>query len=96
MTKIIPLANMVLVRPIKEKDKGPSGTPSAIYMPETHNGRFVRHLVLAVGPEVENIEEGEIVIANPTPEDEKVNPEGDKLVNSRDILAKEEEDGQSN
>lgn len=84
---ITPFNNMVLVRPIKEETK-----ESKIFLPESHIGRFVKYEVIEVGAEAPWITPGDIVIANPSPEDEVVNKAGLKLVNCRDILAKEEAD----
>ena len=84
---ITPFNNMVLVKPIREEVK-----ETGIYLPENHVGRFVKYEVIAVGAEAPWITPGDIVIANPSPEDEVVNKAGLKLVNCRDILAKEEAD----
>ena len=85
MDKIIPFNNLVLVEVLQKEAKESTG----ILLPDKHIGRYVRYKVLNVGPEVDWIAEGDIVLGNPTPDDEVVNPEGHKLINSKDLFAKE-------
>lgn len=89
MKRIIPFNNLVLVKELKTTTVNSSG----IIMPEKYKSRFIRYIVLLVGSEVTWIKPGQIVIGNPTPEDEIVNQEGHKLINSKDLLAREEDDG---
>ena len=81
----IPFNNLVLVEILKKDiEKNESG----IILPDKHIGRYVRYRVLDVGPEVDWMEPGDIILGNPTPDDEKVNEEGHKLINSKDLFAK--------
>ena len=87
MKKIIPFNNLLLVEEIKTTTASSSG----IVMPDKYQTRFVRYQVVAVGSEVPWIKPGQIVIGNPTAENEVVNEKGQKLINSKDLLAREEE-----
>ena len=87
--KIVPFNNLVLVEVLgshaeKELEHG-------IIIPDKHIGRYVRYKVLALGSEVTWIKVGDIVLGNPTSNDETVNREGHKLINSKDLFARVEE-----
>ena len=86
--KIVPFNNLVLVEPL---DKTTTRVVDGIIIPDSHIGRYVKYKVLAVGSEVWWIKVGSIVFGNPTSDDEVVNKEGHKLINSKDLFARVEE-----
>ena len=83
--KIIPFNNLVLVEPIAKQDEVKAG---GIILPEKHVGRYIKYKVLAVGGTVIGIKVGDTVLGNPKPENEVVNKEGHKLINSHDLFAR--------
>ena len=85
---IVPFNNLVLVEPLQREEEIKS---SGIVLPDKHIGRYIRYKVLAVGEKVTWMKPGDIVLGNPTPENEVVNKEGYKLINSADIFARVEE-----
>ena len=85
---IIPFNNLVLVEVLQREEEVKSG---GIVLPDKHIGRYIRYKVLAVGEKVTWMKPGDIVLGNPTPENEVVNKEGYKLINSADIFARVEE-----
>lgn len=85
--KIVPFNNLVLVEPVVRREE----TQTGIILPDKHIGRYVRYRVLAVGEKVTWIKPGDMVLGNATPENEVVNKEGHKLINSADLFARVEE-----
>ena len=86
---IIPFDNLVLVEVLKKEEK----KSSVIFMPEGHIGRYMRYKILNLGPTVswvDQVKVGDVVIGNPT-NDEELEP-NIKLINSKDIFAKEVND----
>ena len=86
MKKIVPFNNLILVEPLQKEVK-----ESKIFVPDKSGGRYARYKVLAIGEVITWMKVGDIVIGNFTPEDEVVNGLGHKLINSKDIFAKEME-----
>lgn len=85
---ITPFNNLVLVDPIGKQDEEKA---SGIFIPDKHIGRYMRYKVLAVGDKVTWMKPGDIVLGNPTPDNETVNNKGHKLINSADLFARVEE-----
>ena len=85
--KLVPFNNLVLVKPLVKQVEANAG---GIIIPDKHVGRYIQYKVLAVGDKVTWMVPGDIVLGNPTPPNEVVNTEGDKLINSADLFARVE------
>lgn len=85
--KIVPFNNLVLVVPLEKTTTRVDG----IIIPDSHIGRYIKYKVLAVGDGITWIKEGDILLGNSTPDNEVLDKEGHKLINSKDLFAKVEE-----
>ena len=83
---IVPFNNLVLVEPLARHEE----THTGIVLPDKHIGRYVQYKVLAVGEKASWIKVGDVVLGNATPDNEVVNKEGHKLINSADLFARVE------
>lgn len=85
---IVPFNNLLLVAVIAPHEKTQT---TGIILPDKHIGRYIQYKVLAVGEKVTWIKKGDVVLGNATPDNEVVNNEGHKLINSADVFARVED-----